>query len=132
MLRAHEIEFAVRYYETDAQGVVHHAVYLQYFELGRVEFLRAMGYDYASLEREGIYLVVTEVNCKYLRPCRFGETVRLLTEVEKVTAARIFHRYQVFGNSDTLCVRGRSALACIDPSGTPQRLPESLFAPDAA
>ena len=128
MLTRHEIEISVRYYETDAQGVVHHAVYLQYFELGRVEFLSAIGSDYAEFERDGVFLVVIEVECRYLRPCRFGDRLRLVTEVEKVTPARIFHRYEVYGRDDELCVRGRTTLACLDRDGVPQRLPQP-FAP---
>src|SRR5687768_5141760 len=77
MLPDHEIEFRVRYYETDAQGFVHHANYFQYFELARVEQLLAMGYDYAQLERDGVILVVNKISCKYHRPSRFGDTLRL-------------------------------------------------------
>ena len=73
----HEIEIRVRYYETDAQGYVHHANYFQYFELARVEQLLALGHDYAELERDGIILVVTKIACRYHRPCRFGDTLRL-------------------------------------------------------
>ena len=126
MLTRHEIEIAVRYYETDAQGVVHHAVYLQYFELGRVEFLRALGFDYADFERRGTFLVVIEAGCRYQRPVRFGDQLRLVTEIERVTPARIFHRYEVFGPDDVLCVRGRTTLACVDREGVPQRIPAEL------
>ena len=77
MLPDHEIEIRVRYYETDAQGFVHHANYFQYFELARVEQLLALGHDYADLEREGIILVVSKIACRYHRPCKFGDTLRL-------------------------------------------------------
>ncbi len=77
MLPDHEIEIRVRYYETDAQGFVHHANYFQYFELARVEQLLALGYDYAHLERDGVLLVVSKITCKYHRPSKFGDTLRL-------------------------------------------------------
>src|SRR5262245_18441203 len=60
-MRQHEIQIRVRYQETDAQGRVHHANYLTYFEMGRVEFLRAMGHSYRELEASGVMLVVSEM-----------------------------------------------------------------------
>src|SRR5215218_4479372 len=89
----HEIEIDVRYYETDGQGVVHHANYFQYFELARVEMLTAMGHSYAELERDGIYLVVHSIGCKYHRPAKFGDRLRIHTRVERATMARIEHSY---------------------------------------
>ena len=68
MLPDHEIEIRVRYYETDAQGFVHHANYFVYFELARVEQLLRLGYDYAHLERDGILLVVNKIACKLPSP----------------------------------------------------------------
>ena len=94
MLPDHEIEIRVRYYETDAQGFVHHANYFQYFELARVEQLLALGYDYAHLERDGIILVVNKIACKYHRPCKFGDTLRLQIRTVRARAARIDHEYR--------------------------------------
>jgi acyl-CoA thioester hydrolase len=123
MLPEHEIEIDVRYHETDGQGHVHHANYLLYFELGRVELLRAMGHEYAELERNGIVLVVTEMSCRYYRPCRFGDTIRLRTSTQSAKGARIRHRYQLSKGGDVLA-EGESAVACIDHNGRVQRLPE--------
>src|SRR4051812_18600392 len=95
-LMEHEIELDVRYYETDGQGVVHHANYFQYFELARVEMLKAMGHHYADLERDGIFLVVHSITCKYHRPAKFGDRIRIRTKVVRATMARIEHAYQVF------------------------------------
>lgn len=121
----HEIEIEVRYYETDGQGVVHHANYLKYFELARVEMLRAMGHEYVDLERDGLFLVVHEVACKYLRPARFGDRIRLVTKVARATAARIDHEYRAFVG-DMLVVQARSTIACIDREGNVRRMPEYL------
>lgn len=121
----HEIEIEVRYYETDGQGIVHHANYFPYFELARVQMLKAHGYDYADLEREGILLVVHSIGCKYHLPAKFGDTLRILTTVERATPARIDHNYRVF-RADTLLAEGKSTIACVDVSGTVQRMPEFL------
>jgi acyl-CoA thioester hydrolase len=122
MLPAHEIEIQVRYHETDAQGHVHHANYLHYFELGRVELLRSIGRDYADLERSGIVLVVTEFACRYFRPCRFGDTLRLVISTASAKGARIRHRYRLSRDGELLA-EAESTVACVDPSGRVQRLP---------
>jgi acyl-CoA thioester hydrolase len=127
----HEIEIRVRYYETDAQGFVHHANYFQYFELARVEQLLALGYNYADLERDGIILVVQKIACKYHRPCRFGETLRLQIRTVRTRAARIDHEYRLLRGQELLA-EAESTLACIDRNGQIQRLPEYLMQPESA
>ena len=121
----HDIEMDVRYYETDGQGVVHHANYFQYFELARVEMLKAMGHDYADLERDGIFLVVHSIQCKYHRPARFGHRLRIRTKVTRATLARIDHQYQVFVGAD-LIAEASSTIACVDRNGHVRRMPECI------
>lgn len=125
MFPEHEIEIRVRYYETDAQGYVHHANYFQYFELARVEQLAALGHDYAQLERNGIILVVNKIACKYHRPCRFGDTLRLQIRTVRARAARIDHEYKLLRGQELLA-DAESTLACIDRDGRVQRLPDFL------
>jgi acyl-CoA thioester hydrolase len=121
----HEFEVDVRYYETDGQGVVHHANYFRYFELARVEMLKAMGHAYADLEREGIFLVVHSIACKYHRPAKFGDRLRINTKVLRATMARIEHAYKVFvGHS--LLAEGTSTIACVDREGNIRRMPEHI------
>jgi acyl-CoA thioester hydrolase len=131
MLPDHEIEFRVRYYETDAQGYVHHANYFQYFEMGRVEQLLALGYDYADLERDGIILVVNKISCRYLRPCKFGDTLRLQIRTVRTRAARIDHEYRLLRGAEVVA-EAESTLACIDRKGHVQRLPDYLLVPNLA
>lgn len=125
----YEIEIRVRYYETDAQGFVHHANYFQYFELARVEQLAAAGYNYADLERDGIILVVSKIACRYHRPCRFGDTLRLEIRTVRTRAARIDHQYRLLRGQELLA-EAESTLACIDRQGRVQRLPDFLLLPD--
>jgi acyl-CoA thioester hydrolase len=131
MLPDHEIEIRVRYYETDAQGFVHHANYFQYFELARVEQLQALGYNYADLERDGIILVVQKIACQYHRPCRFGETLRLEIRTVRTRAARIDHEYRLLRGKELLA-EAQSTLACIGRDGRVQRLPDFLMLPESA
>ena len=122
----HETEIEVRYAETDAQGVVHHSNYFTYFELGRVRFLSACGIGYATLEEQGAFLVVHSVGCRYIQPARFGDTLRLVTKIERVTSARIDHSYQVL-RGEELLAEGKSTIACVNAQGQIQRIPEFLF-----
>ena len=69
----------VRYAETDAMGVVHHATYPIWFEQARVDFFRAVGAPYDEVEREGFASPVLELNVQYKRPCRFGDFVDVET-----------------------------------------------------
>jgi len=121
----HEIEIRVRYQETDGQGRVHHANYLTWFELARVELLRAMGHSYRELEEAGIFLVVAEVSMQYYLPAVFDDVLRLRTTTVRAKGARIEHRYEVIRGEDLLA-EGATTVACIDKSGRVTRLPQWL------
>ena len=125
MLASHEITFRVRYQETDAQGHVHHANYLNYFEQGRVELLRAAGHSYRDLESQGLMLVVIEVNCRYLGPSKFDDELTLRTTTQQVRGTRIRHQYHVLRGDDVL-VDATTVVACVNRDGRPQRLPDWL------
>ena len=121
----HEIEIRVRYQETDGQGRVHHANYLTWFELGRVELLRAAGHSYRELEEAGIYLVVAEASLRYYLPAFFDDVLRLRTTTLRAKGARIEHRYEVF-RGDELLAEGTTTIACVDKDGRVTRLPPWL------
>ena len=125
MLTSHEIEIRVRYQETDGQGRVHHANYLTWFELGRVELLRAMGHSYRELEAAGVMLVVAEMNIQYFLPAFFDDVLTLRTSTIKAKGARIQHEYQILRGTDLLA-QATSTVACIDPTGRVSRLPQWL------
>jgi len=127
MTTDHEIEIRVRYQETDGQGVLHHANYFTYFEIGRTELMRASGKDYRSFEEGGLMMVVVHIECRYRRPARYDDVLRLRTSTVRVTAAKIEHAYELFRGAELLA-EGKSTLACVDKSGTIQRVPEWLRA----
>jgi acyl-CoA thioester hydrolase len=128
-MQSHEIRFRVRYQETDAQGRVHHANYLTYFEMGRVELLRAMGHSYRELEASGIMLVVAEMQVQYYLPACYDDELTLQTNVLRAKGARIEHGYRLTRGEDLL-VTGKSTIACISPDGRVRRLPDFLLTPD--
>lgn len=124
----HEIHFRVRYQETDAQGRVHHANYLTWFEMGRVELLRAAGFNYRDMESAGVLLVVSHVECKYYQPANYDDLIRVVTVTERAKGARINHHYRIYRDTELLA-EGRSTIACIDRSGKVRRLPAYLIPP---
>ena len=125
MLTSHEIEIRVRYQETDAQGRVHHANYLTWFELGRVELMRAAGHSYRELEEAGVFLVVAEANLKYYQAAVFDDVVRVRTTTAQAKGARIVHKYEVFRGAELLA-EGTTTVGCIDRTGRVARLPPWL------
>jgi acyl-CoA thioester hydrolase len=122
-----EIQIRVRYAETDRMGLLHHANYLVYFEQGRTELLRSQGLTYRDLEDRGWLLVLTQVEVRYRSPAYYDDLLTLRTKVERVTAVRIDHRYEVL-RGETLVAEGKSTLACVDRNGRVQALPEQLRA----
>ena len=122
----HDIEIRVRYQETDGQGRVHHANYLTWFELGRVELLRAAGHSYRELEAAGVFLVVSDVSVQYYLPALFDDALTLRTTTVKAKGARIEHRYQVFRGQELLA-EGTTTVACVNRSGRVSQLPVWLL-----
>ena len=125
MLLTHDLEIRVRYQETDAMGVLHHANYLTYFEMGRTELLRAAGFTYKQIEADGLYMVIVRVECRYRRPARYDDLLRLRTTTKRATAARIDHEYQLY-RGDELLAEAETTLACVDRQGALQRVPDWL------
>jgi acyl-CoA thioester hydrolase len=120
-----ETTIRVRYAETDRMGLLHHANYLVYFEQARTELLRTQGYTYKDLEDRGFLLVLTKVEVRYKRPALYDDVLTIRTIVERTTAVRIDHRYEVL-REKTLIAEGSSTLACVNREGQPQALPDFL------
>ena len=125
MIESDEVQVRVRYAETDRMGLLHHANYLVYFEMGRTELLRKHGLSYRDMEDGGHLLVIVDVGCKFKRPAYYDDLLTLGTVVEKVTHVKIVHRYEV-RRDGLLLAEGHSTLACVDREGRPQALPPSL------
>ncbi len=123
--KSHEIELRVRYSETDAMGFLHHANFFSYFEVGRTELFRAQGGDYRAMEESGLFFVVVKVDCRYYRPARYDDLLRLRTTITRVTPARIEHEYRLF-RGDELLALGHSTLACVNRQGEVQPIPAIL------
>jgi acyl-CoA thioester hydrolase len=126
MSTEHTMSFRVRYPECDPMGYLHHSIFLQYFEMGRVELLRAMGHSYAEFERAGLFFVVVKVEVKYRAPARFDEELTLRTWIERLTHVRIDHAYEL-KRGDTVLAEGKTTVACVDRKGELRLIPEGLL-----
>ena len=125
MLDRDEIQVRVRYAETDRMGLLHHANYIVYFEIGRTELLRKRGFAYRDIEDAGHFLVIVDVGCKFKKPAHYDDLLTLVTIVERITHVKIVHRYEV-RHDGVLLAEGHSTLACVDREGRPQALPPSI------
>ena len=106
-------------------GFLHHACYFTYFEIGRTELLRASGGSYRRMEEEGLRVVVVRAECRFHRPARYDDILRLRTTIVRVTPAKIEHEYRLFRREELLAV-GQVTLAVLDRHGKVQRVPEEL------
>jgi acyl-CoA thioester hydrolase len=126
MLQEHQITFRVRYPEVDPMGVVHHSRFFQYFEMGRVELLRANRISYAQLEMAGVLFVIVKAECKYKAPARYDDELTLWTKVKKQTHVRVDHEYQLKRGS-TLIAEAATTIACVNRQGELTQIPDELF-----
>jgi acyl-CoA thioester hydrolase len=117
----------VRFADTDAQGIAHNASYLVWFEVARVEYLRAYAGGYQSLRDHGIEALVLESHCRYVTPAKFDDLLSVHTRCVDVRGARFRYEYAIVRDDGALMADGYTSHACVD-SGTlaPTRVPEWL------
>jgi len=122
-----ETTLRVRYAETDAMGIVYHSNYIIWFEVGRGEYLRQKGGDYAEVEAAGFYLPVIEVDARFLAPARYQDVVVVRTSVEEFRSRSITLYYEVVmeGTGQVLAT-GHSRHLCTDREGRVRRFPQAL------
>jgi acyl-CoA thioester hydrolase len=121
------INVRVRYAETDKMGVVYHANYFVWFEIGRCELLRAVGRSYRDMEVSGIGLPVIEAHCEYKSPARYDDELVVKTRGRMLSPARVEFEYEIRRASDaTVNAIGRTVHAAVDSNGRPCRLPVDI------
>lgn len=125
--RAHSIEFRVRYAETDQMQVVYHANYLVWCEIGRTEFIRALGTPYADLERGNVTLAVVEANMRFHSAARYDNVIRVTTTVSDVRSRTITFDYLI-ANAETgeRFVTASTKLASLTRESRLTTLPDNL------
>ncbi|WP_126971688.1 acyl-CoA thioesterase [Gynurincola endophyticus] len=119
----------VRYADTDQMGVVYHSNYIDYFEAGRTEAIRDLGFTYRDMEAMGIIMPVVEVNCKYLRPAKYDDLVTVKTTLTELPKDhKITFIQEIFNEENKLLVTGTVKLYFMEAK-TMQRskMPEQLY-----
>lgn len=126
MIEYHDAAVRVRYAETDQMGVVYHANYLVWFEVGRVELIRALGIEYKDMEvRDDCHIVVAEAHCRYLHPARYDERLRVRTRIAEAKNRTIRFSYEIFRDHDNrLLAAGETVHVICGSNGRPKLLPE--------
>jgi acyl-CoA thioester hydrolase len=127
-MNRHTISIRVRYPEADPMGYLHHSRFLQYFEMGRIEMLRAAGHSYARLEEQNLFFVVVRAEIRFKAPARFDDELTLHTRVVRQTSVRIDHAYELY-RGEKLLAEGATTIACVDRKGELQQIPRFLLEP---
>ena len=123
----HQIQIRVRYSETDQMGVVYHGNYAQYFEMGRVEWLRNKGVSYKWMEDNGIMLPVVSLTINYKKPARYDELLTLKTILKKQATVKIEFDYELYNKAGELLTIATSILVFVDmKSGRPIAPPKYI------
>ena len=125
----HETRLRVRYAETDQMGVVYHSNHLIWFEVGRVELLREMGFSYRDMEREDErFIAVAEVMCRYRAPVYYDEEVVVRTRLKAVRESVVVFSYElVRANDRTLLAEGETTHIVTDSTMKVAALPEKYL-----
>jgi acyl-CoA thioester hydrolase len=124
----HQIQIRVRYSETDQMRVVYHGNYAQYFEIGRVEWLRNKGISYKWMEDNGIMLPVVSLTMNYKKPARYDELLTLKTILKNRSTVKIEFDYELYNESEELLTTGNSILVFVDmKTGKPISPPQYII-----
>ena len=119
----------VRYSETDQMGIVYHAHYLVWFEIGRTEWCRAAGIPYAEMERAGLFIPVTRVEAIFRRRSSYDDAVRVDTRMAELSGRGCAFAYEIRGESEGLLADGSTRHIFTDPAGKPRRAPSEILEP---
>ncbi|MFD1063657.1 acyl-CoA thioesterase [Winogradskyella litorisediminis] len=123
-----ETKIRVRYGETDQMGVVYHANYATYFEVGRTEWLRQYGITYKSMEDNGIMLPVISLEIKYKNSAKYDDILTVKTSIKNLPKARIEFDYELINQNEELIATGNTVLVFVDMKrNRPTRCPDYLM-----
>jgi acyl-CoA thioester hydrolase len=125
-MRTVETRLRVRYSETDRMGIVYHAHYISWFEIGRTEYCRAAGVPYRQLEDAGLLILVTAVECRYRRSARYDDEVRVATSLSELASRGLAFSYEVFDADGRRLADGATRHVFADSGGRPTRAPADV------
>jgi acyl-CoA thioester hydrolase len=125
MIRA-EIKIRVRYGETDQMGYAYYGIYAQYYEVGRVEAMRKLGFSYKDVEEKGIHMPVVDFSIHYTKPAYYDDEITVVTTIPSMPQGmRIPFEYECRNEAGELLNTGKVSLVCIDKTtGRMCRIPD--------
>lgn len=106
----HETEYRVPYPEVDRLNVVHHGHYAKYYEIGRIEAMRSLGWSYREMEDSGIGLFVAEIRSKFLRPAHYDDILQIHTTIPEMPGRRILFETEILDQEGEICNIGTTKL----------------------
>lgn len=110
----HSTKLRVRYGETDQMGYMYYGNYAEFYEVGRVEMLRSLGMTYKGMEASGVMMPVLELKCKYLKPARYDEEIRIRVIMDKMPGVKIHFRYELYNEQEELINTGETLLVFVN------------------
>jgi acyl-CoA thioester hydrolase len=126
MIEYHDVTIRVRYAETDQMGVVYHSNHLIWFEVGRVELMRALGFDYKQMEIEDdTFIVVADAHCRYHHPARYDELLTVRTRILEAKNRTLKFGYELFRQADDkLLAEGHTLHVACNRAGHVKQFPD--------
>jgi acyl-CoA thioester hydrolase len=122
------VDVDVRFAETDLMGVVHHASYIVWFEIGRVAWMKEAQMPYTEIAASGHHFAVTGIHAAYRAAARFGDTIRIITRLAKLRSRQVEFAYELRKVSDnSIIATGVSEHICVDLAGRMAKIPTSVF-----
>jgi len=125
-----EVKLRVRYAETDQMGVVYHANHFVWFEVGRVEFLRQLGFSYRDMEaNDACFIAVVDARCRYKAPAKYDDEVIVRTHLKNVRESLVHFGYELVRASDgVLLAEGETTHIVTDAEMKVRAIPEKYMA----
>jgi acyl-CoA thioester hydrolase len=124
-MKNYDLKLRVRYAETDQMGVVYHGNYAQYFEMGRVEWLRNLGVSYRWMEENGVMLPVVSLTMNYKKPARYDDELTVRTIFKSQEGVKIDFEYEIYNEKNELLTTGYSMLVFVNmKTNKPMLAPE--------
>jgi len=127
-MKTHQTKIKVRYGETDQMGVVYHGNYAQYLEIGRLEWLTALGISYKEMEANDVMLPVVSLNLNYKKPAYYDDVLTITTSLLKRPTASIEFSYEIHNSSGELLTTANTKLVFVNmKSNFPMRCPQYIL-----
>ena len=120
--------FRIRYGETDQMGVVYHGNYAQFFEMGRIDWLRNLGISYKNMEQNNVMLPVISLQCNFKKSAEFDDEITVKTTLKKIPTVKIEFEYEITNQNNDILTTGNTVLAFINmTTKKPMRCPSYIF-----